>query len=296
VDRNRATLWSWRVLWSTLPFTLGPAVTDALADASRPVQVVVDVGLWSGWAIGLTAALLPTTVSLTVVRLLAPVPLAAAVWATSSGVGPVAAVVAIVAGVLVLLVALRREIGRVFAQGSAYGDEARFPLRPPGPLVVGPIPLLWLALAAATAGGPLLLATGVWVAGAVVSVVAVGLLLVLPRRFHRLSRRFLVFVPAGLALHDHVVLAETAMFRWPAVRAVERALASTDALDLTAGALGPALEVRLAAPETIVVAGRARAATSVQASGVLCSPTLLESALEEATRRRGQQAVAPPST
>jgi hypothetical protein len=296
MDRNRATVWALRALWVTLPFTLGPAVADAVADASRPVQVVVSVGLWGGWVAGLIAALLPTTVSLTVARLLAPTPLAVAICAAVAGASAVAAIVAGLIGALVLVVALRREVGRVFAQGSAYGDESRFPLRPPGPLVVGPLPLLWLVLAGTTAAGPLLLAAGAWVAGALVSLLAVALLVVLPRRFHRLSRRFLVFVPAGLALHDHVVLVETAMFRWPAVGAVERAMASTGALDLTAGALGPALEVRLAAVDTVVVAGRDRAATSVRTSGVLCSPTLLDAALAEAARRRGQEAVAPPST
>ena len=138
--------------------------------------------------------------------------------------GP-AALLAVVAGAAVAVVAFHPQVGRAFVQGSAYGDEARFPLRPPGQLVLGPLPVLWVALAAAVAGGPLLLAARQWAVGAVVSAVAVGLLVVLPRRFHLLSRRFLVFVPAGLALHDHLVLAETAMFRWRAVRSFTRALA-----------------------------------------------------------------------
>ena len=110
----------------------------------------------------------------------------------------------------------------------------------------------------------------------------------LPRRFHRLSRRFLVFVPAGLAVHDHVVLVETAMFRWSAIRAVDQALSGTDALDLTARALGSALEVRLVADDAVIVVGRGpRQASTVRTSAFLCSPTLLAGALREASLRRG---------
>ena len=59
-------------------------------------------------------------------------------------------------------------------QGSAYGDEARFLLRPPTALLLGPIPVAW-ALMAASATGPMLLACGEWVAGAIVCVVGLPL-------------------------------------------------------------------------------------------------------------------------
>ena len=175
-------------------------------------------------------------------------------------------------------------------QGSAYGDEQRFPLRPPGALVLGPLPILWLVLAASVAAGPLLLACGQWALGAAATAWAIALLLVLPRRFHRLSRRFLVFVPAGLVIHDHMVLSETALFRWANVRSVERALADTEALDLTGGALGPAVEVVLGGMETVVRAGRRPGQTSaVHARALLCSPTLIDAVIAQA-------ATPPPRT
>jgi hypothetical protein len=279
-------VWLVRGVWATLPFTTGPALGTALAEASRPIQVVAEVGLWTGWAAGLVATLVPTTVSLTVLRLLAPCPLAAAVAATIVEPGTAGAF-AVAFGLLALGLTLRGEIGRVFVQGSAYGEEVRFPLRPPGTLVVGPLPVLWAALAGATAAGPLLLAAHQWVPGSVVTLVAVGLLVVLPRRFHRLSRRFLVFVPAGLAIHDHVVLVETAMFRWRSVRSISRALVGTEAIDLTENALGPALEIALTDAETVVRSGvRPGEAITVSARGFVCSPTLLDPALAEANRLR----------
>ncbi len=176
-------------------------------------------------------------------------------------------------------------------QGSAYGDEQRYPLRPPGALVLGPLPILWLLLAASVAAGTA--APGRRAVGA-----RSGrersrgsrLLLILPRRFHRLSRRFLVFVPAGIVIHDHMVLAETVLFRWPTVRTVDRALADTEALDLTGGAMGSAVEVVLAGLETIVRVGRRPNQTSaVHARAFLCSPTLIDAVLAQA-------ATPPPRT
>jgi len=283
---GRTSLWVLRVLWLLLPLTAGVAMGDLLDGTSTAVGLVAAIGLWGLWAVGLVAGLVPTTVALTVLRLLAPAPVVVGVVALVDDPGP-AALMAVVAGAAVAVVGFHPRVGRVFVQGSAYGDEARFPLRPPGQLVLGPLPVLWLALAASVAAGPLLLAARQWAVGAVVSAVAVGLLVVLPRRFHVLSRRFLVFVPAGLALHDPLVLAETAMFRWRAVRSFTRALATTNALDLTGGSLGAAVEVTLRDPESVVRKERRPGdSTAVRTGAFLCRPTLLDGAVAEGERRQ----------
>ena len=283
---DRWLLWVLRLLWVLLPVTVGVALGDLLDGTSTPVGLVAAVGLWGLWAVGLVACLVPTTSALTVLRMLAAAPLVLAVIALVAEPGPATAV-AVVAGTAVAVVAFHPQVGRVFVQGSAYGDEARFPLRPPGQLVLGPLPVLWLALAASVAAGPLLLAARQWAVGAVVTAVAIGLAVVLPRRFHLLSRRFLVFVPAGLALHDHLVLSETAMFRWRAIRSFARALAGTEALDLTGGSLGAAVEVGLREPEAVVCRGRRPGESdAVRTSAFLCRPTLLADAVAEAERRR----------
>jgi hypothetical protein len=278
-------VWVLRLLWLLLPLTVGVAAGDLLDDTSTPVGLVAAIGLWGLWAAGLVACLVPTTVALTVLRLLGPVPLALALVAVVDDPGAAGAI-AVVAGAAVAAVAFHPQVGRAFVQGSAYGDEARFPLRPPGQLVLGPLPLLWAALAASVAVGPLLLAARQWAVGAVVCAVAAGLVVVLPRRFHLLTTRFLVFVPAGLALHDQLVLAETAMFRWRSVQSFTRALATTDALDLTGGSLGAAVEVTLRQAESIVRRGRRPGESSaVRAATFLCRPTLLADAVAEAERR-----------
>jgi hypothetical protein len=281
----RTLVWVLRLLWLLLPLTAGFAADATLDGTSTPVHLVAAAGLWGLWVVGLVAGLVPTTVALTVLRLLAPAPAVLGVIALVDDPGGTS-LVATLAGVVLAVVAFHPHVGRAFVQGSAYGDEARFPLRPPGQLVLGPLPVLWVALAASAAGGPLLLATRQWAVGAVVSAVAVGLLVVLPRRFHLLSRRFLVFVPAGLALHDQLVLGETAMFRWREVRSFSRALATTEALDLTGGSLGAAVEVSLRSPETVVRRGRRPGESSaVRTEAFLCRPTLLGEAVAEAERR-----------
>jgi hypothetical protein len=288
VRRASVILWALRAVWTSLPFTVGPLLSDALTDTSRPVQVVASLGLWVSWAIGLGLSLVRTTVSLTALRLLAPAPLAAAIAAViTDRSGGWAGTAAALTGLVVMVLAFRGEVGRAFVEGSGYGDEARFPLRPPGPLLLGPLQLAWFALAACVVAGPLLLAAGAWLVGLVVTIAAIALLTVLPRRFHRLSRRFLVFVPAGLALHDHVALAETAMFRWTAIQDLRQALCDTEALDLTVNALGPALEITLTGPETLLLAASGRApAVTVHAEAILCNPTLTRATLSEANRRR----------
>jgi len=82
-----------------------------------------------------------------------------------------------------------------------------------------------------------------WVSGLVLAVVAAGLSWLLAKRFHRLSRRWLVVVPAGVVLHDHLVLGETLMVQRQNVAAAGLALADTQAADLTGPAAGNAVEI-----------------------------------------------------
>src|SRR5690606_23156133 len=139
---------------------------EALDGASRAVQVVGSVQAWGAWAAVLVAVLLPRTVSLTVLRTVAPLALVVAVWAAVVGEQGGADVLAVAGAALAAVVAFLPTVGEAFVNGSSYGDERRMPLRVPGPLVLGPLPLTWLATVAAAVAAPLLLAAGQWVAGA----------------------------------------------------------------------------------------------------------------------------------
>jgi hypothetical protein len=280
--------WPARVTWLVLPVVLGPAVGDALDDASRPVQLVASVGLWAGWAVVLVATLVPTTVSLTALRVAAPAAVAAAVAATVAEAASAAAVVGLVGALVAALAAFWPGTGEAFVAGSSYGDERRMPLRVPGPLLAGPLALAWAVAAAGVATGPLLLAARQWVAGAAALAVGLPAAGIAVRSLHTLARRWLVFVPNGVVVHDPLALTEPILLRRADVRWFGPAPADAAALDLTRGALGLALEVRLVSPVSLVLAagGRASASEATTVGALLVSPTRPGAVLAEARRRR----------
>jgi hypothetical protein len=280
--------WPARVTWLALPVLMGPALGDALDDASRPVQVVASTGLWLGWAAVLVATLVPTTVSLTGLRVAAPAAVVAALAAVVSEGGSAATVVGLAGALVAALAVFWPGTGEAFVAGSSYGDERRMPLRVPGPLLAGPLVLVWVAAAAGVAAGPLLLAAGQWIAGVAVLAVGFPVAAAAIRSLHTLARRWLVFVPNGVVVHDPLALAEPVLLRRADVRSFGPAPADTAALDLTRGALGLALEVTLAPPVSVVLAGRGRRGVSeaTTAAALLVAPTRPGAALAEARRRR----------
>jgi hypothetical protein len=276
------------VTWLVLPLVTGPALGEALGGASRPVQVVASVGLWGGWAAGLVATLVPSTPSLTLLRLVAPAAVVAAIAATVVD-GPSARdVIGLVAALVAALAAFWPGTGEAFVDGSSYGDERRLPLRVPGPLLAGPVELAWVLVAAGVATGPLLLAARLWVAGAVALAAGPPAAWFAARALHTLARRWLVFVPNGLVVHDPLALAEPVLLRRPELRSCAPAPADTTALDLTRGALGLALELRVEPPVSIVLA-RPRwsgAPEATRAGRLLVTPTRPGAVVAEARRRR----------
>jgi hypothetical protein len=287
-----------RVVWALLAVVDLPAFAGALDGRSGAVQVVAALGLWTGWVTVLVATLVPSPASLTIVRLLTPGAVGAAVVAAVTGASAVAATAAIALGLVAAIVAGTAEVGWVFVQAGAYGDETRFLLRPPGPLVAGPVEVAWLVLAGTAGAGPLLLAARAWLAGVLVTAAAIALAVVLGPRFHRLALRWFVFVPAGVVVRDPLVLADTAMFRRADVRTLTLALTGTTATDLTARALGPAVEVDLAGTGTIATGGPfgdAPDGRSVAINAFLISPSRPGRVLAEA-ERRDYATTPPPST
>jgi hypothetical protein len=97
-----------------------------------------------------------------------------------------------------------------------------------------------------------------------------------------LARRWVVFVPAGLVLHDAQVLAEPVLFRRQIIDQLGPALADTDAIDLTAAALGLALQVDLGTPAEV----RRPRQKGEELQSFLITPSLPGAVLEEAERRR----------
>ena len=245
--------WPARITWGLLPLLLGPALGDALAEHSLAVARTASGLAWVTWAGVLVAVVLPTTVSLTALRIAAPTALGVANWAAITGDAGVAGAVAVGGAALALVAAFSPLTGDVFIDGSSYGDERRFALRVPTALVFGPVPLAGIGAVAAPIAGPLLLAAEQWLAGAVVLAVGVPVAVVSVRALHGLARRWVVLVPAGLVLHDPHSLLEPVLFPRRTIARLGPAGADADPerRDLTQAALGLALELELVEPATI---------------------------------------------
>ena len=278
--------WLLRAAWVVLPFAVGPALGAALDPRSAPVRTVASVGLWAAWAVVLVGTLVPHPLGCTALRTAAPAVLVAAGAAAVSG-QPSA--LALGWAVLVAAVVAAPETGRWAVNGPAYPNEARFLLRAPGALLLGPLALAWALAVGGPVAGALLVATGRPVAGGAVLAVGVPLSFVLVRALHGLSRRWVVFVPAGVVLHDPLTLADPVLFRRQAVASLGPAAADTDALDLTQQAPGLALELSLKekVPMVLVRPGRRGGSHHAGASArLLFTPTRPGAVLAEAARRR----------
>jgi hypothetical protein len=276
------------VLWVSLLLTAGPALAAALEPRSRPVQVVASMGAWAAWAGVLGAALVPRTTSLTAVRIVVPAAVPALAWAAlaTGAAGPrVDALVGLGTAVAATVLVLSAFVGDGFVNGSSYGDERRLPLRPPAPLVLGPVPLAWAACVTGVLAGPLLLAAGQWVAGAAATLAGGVAAVLATRALHGLARRWLVFVPAGFVVHDPLALAEPVLCARRVVRRIGPAPADTAATDLTGGALGLALQVDLAEPAPAASRVRRGAAGTVELTSFLVTPSRPGAVLREARRR-----------
>ena len=252
IDRlARFAPWVARIAWIAVAVVGGSAVESAVDRRSSAVAWTAAVGGWTLWAIAALALAIAAVRSLTIVRLLVPVALVATVGA---GIGGATAVELMLLGapsIIALAAVMTAEMGRQWVQASAYGDEERFPLRfPAGAGLVAIV--AWVLWAPALVAGPLLLAAESWIAGALLSALAIAGVVVLGPRWHRLTLRWFVLVPAGVVVHDPVVLADTFPLRTAQVASIGLAPADTQAADLTGPAGGYAVEIATTESATAV--------------------------------------------
>jgi hypothetical protein len=284
VRGERIVTWLVRLAWVALPFTAGPTLADALDGASRPVQLIAASGLWTGWAAGVIASLVPHPASLTGLRIVAP---ASVVVVIASAAGGHESALALAWAAVATAWAFSPAFGLVCVNGPAYPNERRFPLRAPGALLIGPLALAWALVVAGLAAGPLLLGGRRWALGAVALVAGAAVAALLVRALHSLSRRWVVFVPAGLVLHDPLTLVDPVLFPRQNVEILRPAPAGTDALDLTQRAPGLALEVRLREPTDLtLLKPRAPSGEPGRSARLLFTPTRPGAVLQTARGRR----------
>jgi hypothetical protein len=274
--------WALAVVGATLPFVAGPGLARGLHDLSDPVRTTASATLWLAWGVGLLAAVVPHPVALTTVRVLAPAGVAAALIARGDGS---AWVVGVAATLVATALAFLPAVSLRAVNALAYPNERRFPLRPPGAVLLGPIEVAWAFAVAGLVAGPVLLAAGAWVPGAVATVSGIPLAALLLRALHGLSRRWVVFVPAGVVVHDLLALSDPVLFQRATIERLAPASRETDALDLTERAPGLALELALREPVDVNLS-RAKGGERVKPRAVLFTPTRPGAVLAEAATRR----------
>jgi hypothetical protein len=296
VDRVRRllsplALTALRLGWLALPVTVGASVEEALADNGTVARWLIGGELWAVWLVGLVTLMILHPLTLTIIRALAPAAAGVALAASLAGeVDPVALGVGFAVG----MVAFAPSIGETYVDAPSYGTERRLPLRPPVPLLMLPVPFAWLMVAAGLSVGPLLLAAELWVAGGIATAVGLALAFIGIRALHGLARRWIVFVPAGIVLHDPMTTLDPFLCRQGTINRLG-ALRAGDSmegegtLDATQRASGIVLEARLDDPVQVIPA-RPRDIEVLTVDRVLFCPTRPGRMLEEAESR--QMAVA----
>jgi hypothetical protein len=243
---DRVVAWLLRGVWAPLAFTVWPALAGGLRHQSGAVRTTAAAGGWAVWAAVLVATLVPAPVGLTALRCAAPAVLASVVAAAATGnPSALATGVAVAWAALAIIVVSLPATALFCVNGPAYPNERRFPLAPPGALLVGPVELAWALAVAPLPGAALLLAGGHWVLGGLLAAAAVPGVALFGRALHQLSRRWFVFVPAGVVLHDPMSLREPVLFPRAVIEQLGPAPPGSDSLDLTQGAPGLRLELRL---------------------------------------------------
>jgi hypothetical protein len=278
--------WVLRLAWVAVLVLGDPAIAGATVERSDLVQAVAEYGAGITWLLGVCAMAIPAVISLTATRALVPLSIPAAILALVFGADPAGWAFTGIAA-LTTVVAFSGELGRPFVQASAYGEEDRHLLRPPSGYAVAS-GLAWLLWAAAILGGSLLLATKQWIVGGLLAQIALGGTALLWPRWHRLSQRWLVIVPAGLVIHDQLVLAETVMLRRSEIAALHLAPADTTAADLTGPASGHAIEIVTHESVTAILAASAQepGGKAIHLTACLVSPSRPGHALHGAVKRR----------
>lgn len=229
---------AWVVLAFVAPWHL------AAEGRSTPVATVLIAWGWLGWTMVAVALLVPLPASLTMSRCVMPLAVVIAIAAGSP--------LALAASSLALLASSLPVFTDSMVQGGAYGRETRFSLRTPVPQIA-PALVAWVVLVVTVIGGSLLVAAGRFLVGAPLLVGGCVLATRTPLLLHRLSRRWLVIVPAGAVVHDHVVLAETFMVRAPRLAAVSVVRTPGEAADLTGGVPGARVLVSMREADKVVL-------------------------------------------
>jgi len=233
-----------------LPVATGTALADATARWSTAPSRLAAVILWGVWAGGLFALFAPRPWGITLLRVVAPCGVLCVVLSVTSTSTP-SAVLAVVWSVGATALALSGPVSSAAANALAYGDERRFVLHVPMPLLLGPLPAAVVVAGFGAVSGPLLLADGRYVVGALATLVGIPVAALVLRAVHPLAGRWFVLVPAGIAIADPLTLTEPVLVRREHIARLRRTTSTAfppDGLDLRLGTLAGGISMELSEP------------------------------------------------
>ncbi len=236
-------VWIVWVLW-LVAAVLSNDLVDNISTHSAALRYTMTAELWLLWAVVTVALWVHRPVSLTVARCIAPLVMGYMLAGLPDAGFSVGAAASATCAVLACMVIFNANYGSLHVQAGAYGNEKRWLLKVPAPLLL-PMLLGWGLLVTVCSFTPLLLASGRWVMGGVGVVLSGVLLWRVAPQLHRLTLRWLVRVPAGWLMHDEVVLAENFVVQKTNIVSMSAALADTEALDLSAMTKGVPIELQL---------------------------------------------------
>ena len=268
-------LWSIRILVGCMPF-VGAGVGALLETRSTAIQIVGTVLAWLIWGLIVLASFISHPISLTVLRMGSPVVAGFLVFIATTYQGSTLQVINAAIGFAVLLISFSAEIGSIYVQASAYGDERRFLLRPPVAFVA-PVAISVVIVDFFIIATPMFFAARIWLAGAISLIGLAACIKFMAPRIHQLSRRWLVFVPAGFVVHDEVVLSINLMIKKQELVDIQLARDDTQAADLSALTWGVPLELSfnktLDVSLTAIGARHLKTVSAIHATSIIIAPS-----------------------
>lgn len=253
--------WLARIAWIVVGVAGWTAIDELDMDGAAATTVAG--GAAAIWLLGVGGLAIPSVITLTVARVVVPISIPALVAVVAGDGEPTTAtiVTAVTAALIATAVVMQPEFGRTYVQSSAYGREDRHLLRTPPSYLLAAV-VAWLIGVGVGIGAMVAFARSTWWLGVVLIVGAAAVGVFSWPRWHRLSRRWLVLLPSGVVVHDHLVLAETLMVPRADVAGLRLALSNTEAADFTGPAGGHAVELLTREPVTAI-----RAPTPAQPQG-----------------------------
>jgi len=231
------------------------AIPAALHGHSTALIRTLGVEAVVAWTLVWVAMLIPRITTLTAARIGVPAAVVVAGLTLATGDQSVWAMLFVLAAVAAVAALANPVTIDAFVDGSSYGPERRFALRTPPLTALVAVPPTWI-VAVALAVVPPFAVVGNLVVALIVAVAWVVTVRWAVRSLHLPARRWVVFVPAGMVLSDPLLLTDRVLFPRRNVAAIGPAYASTDATDLSQGAIGLALQLDLTEPFAIPLVDR----------------------------------------